>query len=209
MTREEELDWLYRLRSEIYVYMPKEWIIPMNNALDMAIKALEYDDAKYHAEHGEVIVDKAVWEDAERALSGDYAVGVDSTGRFVKASEAFCDRNICLRNEYNGIGCDECEVTKSQEPSGDLISRQDAIKAIDEKAKRIKNEDTLNGLAGAVGILFDLPSVKQEPKTGHREYNDIYDHYLCENCKTIVMDYDNFCPNCGVKMVEEQESEEV
>ena len=46
----------------------------------------------------------------------------------------------------------------------DLISRQDAIKAIDEKAKRIKNEDTLNGLAGAVGILFDLPSVKpQEP----------------------------------------------
>ena len=78
-----------------------------------------------------------------------------------------------------------------------------------EKAKRIKNEDTLNGLAGAVGILFDLPSVKQEPKTGHREYNDIYDHYLCENCKTIVMDYDNFCPNCGVKMVEEQESEEV
>ncbi len=39
-----------------------------------------------------------------------------------------------------------------------LISLQDAIKAIDEKAKRIKNEDTLNGLAGAVGILFDLPS---------------------------------------------------
>lgn len=29
---------------------------------------------------------------------------------------AYCDRNICLKNEYNGIGCDECEVTKSQEP---------------------------------------------------------------------------------------------
>ena len=43
MTREEELDWLYRLRSEIYVYMPKEWLIPMNNALDMAIKALEQE----------------------------------------------------------------------------------------------------------------------------------------------------------------------
>ena len=87
----------------------------------------------------------------------------------------------------------------------DLISLQDAIKAIDEKAKRIKNEDTLNGLAGAVGILFDLPSVKQEPKTGYREYNDIYDHYLCGNCKTVVMDYDNFCPNCGAKLVEPQE----
>lgn len=44
MTREEELDWLYRLRSEIYVYMPREWLIPMNNALDMAIKnALEQE----------------------------------------------------------------------------------------------------------------------------------------------------------------------
>jgi len=43
MTREEQLDWLYRLRSEIYVYMPKEWLIPMNNALDMTIKAIEQE----------------------------------------------------------------------------------------------------------------------------------------------------------------------
>ena len=43
MTREEQLDWLYRLRSEIYVYMPKEWLIPMNNALDMVIKSLEQE----------------------------------------------------------------------------------------------------------------------------------------------------------------------
>ena len=43
MTREEELDWLYRLRSEIYVYMPKEWLIPMNNALKMAIHALQQE----------------------------------------------------------------------------------------------------------------------------------------------------------------------
>lgn len=41
MTREEKLDWLYRLRSEICVYMPKEWVEPMNNALDMAIIALQ------------------------------------------------------------------------------------------------------------------------------------------------------------------------
>ena len=27
----------------------------------------------------------------------------------------YCDRNICIKNEYNGISCDECEVTKSQE----------------------------------------------------------------------------------------------
>jgi len=52
----------------------------------------------------------------------------------------------------------------SQEPCEDAISRSGAIKAIEERAKRIKNEDTLNGLAGAVGILFELPSIKpQEP----------------------------------------------
>lgn len=27
-----------------------------------------------------------------------------------KEEPRYCDRNICLRNEYNGIGCDECEV---------------------------------------------------------------------------------------------------
>lgn len=31
-------------------------------------------------------------------------------------SEKYCDRNICISNEYNGIGCNECEVTKSREP---------------------------------------------------------------------------------------------
>lgn len=41
MTKAEELDWLYRLRSNIDVYMPREWLIPMNNSLDAAIKALE------------------------------------------------------------------------------------------------------------------------------------------------------------------------
>ena len=39
--KEETLDWLYRLRSEIYVYMPKEWLIPMNNALDVGIDTVK------------------------------------------------------------------------------------------------------------------------------------------------------------------------
>lgn len=30
--------------------------------------------------------------------------------------QKYCDRNICLSNEYNGISCDECEVMKNQEP---------------------------------------------------------------------------------------------
>ena len=44
MTREENLDWLYRLKSEIFVFMPKEWLIPMADALDVAIRALEHPE---------------------------------------------------------------------------------------------------------------------------------------------------------------------
>lgn len=46
MTREERekhLDWLYRLKSEIFVFMPKDWVIPFADALDVAIKALEQE----------------------------------------------------------------------------------------------------------------------------------------------------------------------
>lgn len=35
----------------------------------------------------------------------------------------YCDRSICVMNEYNGIGCDECEVTKSQESKTDVLDK--------------------------------------------------------------------------------------
>ena len=47
-----------------------------------------------------------------------------------KTEEKYCDRNICLKNEYNNVGCEDCEVTKSQEPTTkndlavDAVSRQ-------------------------------------------------------------------------------------
>lgn len=74
MTREEELDWLCRLRSEIYVYMPKEWLIPMDKALDMAIKVLEREPS------GDLISRQAVLE-----LIADYDL---SMGQVVKGIHA-------------------------------------------------------------------------------------------------------------------------
>lgn len=68
-----------------------------------------------------------------------------------------------LEQEPPKVGPDE--YTKygmwigEEDDSCDLINRQDAIKAIEKKAKRIKNKDTLNGLAGAVNVLFELPPV--------------------------------------------------
>lgn len=41
MTKDEHLDWLYRLRSEIYVRMPIAWVEPIKESLNEAIKVLE------------------------------------------------------------------------------------------------------------------------------------------------------------------------
>lgn len=38
-------------------------------------RLLEYDDALYHEEHGEVIVDKDLWEDIKKALGSVSARG--------------------------------------------------------------------------------------------------------------------------------------
>lgn len=100
-----------------------------------------------------------------------------------------------------------------------LISLQDAIKAIDEKAKRIKNEDTLNGLAGAVGILFDLPSVTQKSGVWVEIDDEPHEVWECDHCGFVIdgsgciepyeyRDTYKFCPNCGCAMFEPQESEE-
>ena len=62
MTKAEELDWIYRLRSNIYVYMPKEWLIPMNNALDAAIKALEQEQESMLDKIIDKIMDTGAYE---------------------------------------------------------------------------------------------------------------------------------------------------
>jgi DNA-directed RNA polymerase subunit RPC12/RpoP len=96
----------------------------------------------------------------------------------------------------------------------DCISRADAIKAMQDKAKKLKNEDTINGLCGAVAILFDMPSVTpQEPKVGQWKHDRA--NVRCSNCgrgykeafgRTSAITY-NFCPNCGSKMIESKESD--
>ena len=90
-----------------------------------------------------------------------------------------------------------------QEPSGDLISRQDAIDAIwdgtnmDIYTREVKE------------TLEEIPSVKQEPKTGHWIW--CVGSHKCSNCEEYTCfshkELLRYCPNCGAKMVEPQESE--
>lgn len=69
----------------------------------------------------------------------------------------YCDRNICALNEYNGIGCDDCEVAKSQ----DVINRQAVLSMqyrIDDSAT-LSTRDVVN-----VDDIEDLPPVNPQPK---------------------------------------------
>lgn len=50
MSREEQLDWLCRLRSEVKIYMPREWIDHFEDALTESIEALSQEPDKYRKE---------------------------------------------------------------------------------------------------------------------------------------------------------------
>lgn len=48
---------------------------------------------------------------------------------------------------------------------GRLIDADSLIKAIEEKAKRLSNADTINGLCGAVALIFDEQTIIEAEKT--------------------------------------------
>ena len=94
-----------------------------------------------------------------------------------------------------------------QEPSGDLISRQASISKIKEL---FSLGDCYCDEYSIVGTLNGMPPVTLPPKTGHWISDVFVDE--CSVCGEQTLFFEdqqkNFCPNCGAKMVEPQESEE-
>lgn len=141
----------------------------------------------------------------------------------------YCDRNICMANEYNGIGCDECEVTKSQEPTDENLHRereQAYMQGYEDASKRFRQEPCkdaisrkiitafLSGLISndterkkALQYVNELPSVAPQPKTGHWIYKYLKGQF-CSICDEPSICKFNYCPSCDAKMVELQESED-
>ena len=88
----------------------------------------------------------------------------------------------------------------------DAISRQAALKRWDELSVRGRTEFDQ--------ALMMLPSVSVAEKTGHwieHEHNGI-GHIECSECQSwFLMAHllkNSYCPNCGARMVEPQESED-
>ena len=105
------------------------------------------------------------------------------------------------------IFCMGCEY-KEQEPCEDCISKQAVIDACDQSIN----------LFEAVDRIKELSSVTPKPKTGYwfiDERPESDRETICSNCEQPIfkyhkLDFDyrpNYCPNCGAKMIEPQESE--
>jgi hypothetical protein len=121
------------------------------------------------------------------------------------------DCNNCVNHKY----CDY-EPNCSEIPTGsttkndlgvDCVSRQAVDSLVREYLRRTTDETI-----AFYEYFLDLPSVTpQEPKTGHWIW--CVGSHKCSNCEEYTCFSDKellrYCPNCGAKMVEPQESEEV
>ena len=101
----------------------------------------------------------------------------------------------------------------------DLISRQAAIKAIDDLPNCYNGYSDTYDKACIIGVLEELPSVEPKPGKWIKRKDAMgKDIYICSNCETGVLWRDmrgvlfrvdmqnaNFCPNCGADMRERSE----
>jgi DNA-directed RNA polymerase subunit RPC12/RpoP len=137
-----------------------------------------------------------------------------------------------IENDYWNEKADPIDMTEvfdlankalEQEPCEDCISRQAVIDGInqyfhDEYYQRTSIQDCMDCLIE--DAIKPLQPVTPKPKMGHwKQYGDSWeDKFKCSECgkeqpkilcgKQIIGDWSDYCPNCGARMVEPQESED-
>lgn len=99
-----------------------------------------------------------------------------------------------------------------QEPCNDCISRQ-FMYDLGATCIATRNEKTGNLIA--LGTIEELPSIAPQPQIGHwieHKHNGI-EHIECSECLTWFLRShllrNSYCPNCGKKMVQPQEREDM
>lgn len=110
---------------------------------------------------------------------------------------------MCAANGYRA-NKQKCLLKSADERKGkDCVSRQ-FMYELGATCIATRNE---NGELIALGAIEEMPSVTpQEPKTGHWIYKTMEGQF-CSICNEQSVWKFNYCPNCGCRMVEPQESE--
>ena len=102
---------------------------------------------------------------------------------------------------------DVVEIIKAleQQPCEDCIGRKAVLDMVEDMTDQFGTKHRVV----TEGMISMLPPVTPQPRTGRWIFDEILDrHYYCSECKSMGVDYWDYCPNCGVKMVEPQESED-
>ena len=124
-----------------------------------------------------------------------------------------CDVNCPTQYDAGNMGeiIENLEVISKaleQEPSGDAISKKSAKNAIYKVCLSEGNKDIFAKILDEINKLSSVNP--QEPKTGHWSHDGSHwkNRFICSECGYKLFDEQtNYCPNCGARMVEPQESE--
>ena len=202
------------------------------DALQTAIKALEqqpYDNNwRFYYDHGyaqakrdlsceDCISRQAVLNKLNRLIEVERLQGTDEMGYGRERISAYESMIFEINSKYL------YPSVNPQEPCENCISREAVLDALHLEGRPTKRFDYFIAVKSDI---IALPPVTPKEKTGHwiDEADDIdaqFDRheYKCSVCGRIANYYvggnecwwdiykPNFCPNCGAKMVEPQESE--
>lgn len=96
-----------------------------------------------------------------------------------------------------------------QQPCDDAISREDTLKAIIKNLGIRSKEYLLEAEKAVYKTVENMPPVTPQQKVGHWIDREIYDadRWKCSECGRTEQYKENYCPNCGCRMIEPQESE--
>ena len=120
MTREEAIANINMLRNEYN----DQYIdyCGVNEAVNMAIEALQAEPIIHCKDCAHRTENTSTWCRCYICRNGN----IDSLDDYKpdendfcsraerKESDVYCDRNLCAQNEYNGIGCDECQEKRKE-----------------------------------------------------------------------------------------------
>ena len=177
------------------------------------------EDAEYSRGYRECahdlenLVDEAEKRSYEEGYDKGKQDGIEEGIQYMKLKDSIVERG------------DKAIKALEQEPCEDAISRQAVLDvfgcvmdywkehAIDVEPHEIKDA-LIEQYEFTAKQLSDLPPVNPQPKTGHWIMTNEVDvlhglpSYECSKCGQISLENGNYCPSCGAKMVEPQESEE-
>ena len=107
-----------------------------------------------------------------------------------------------LKNELEALALE-------QEPCEDAVSRAEALKGYIE-VERADGVEIYSDKVVPIEYINNLPPVTPQPKTGRWVW--CAGSHQCSNCKEYTCFSHKkllrYCPNCGARMVESQESED-